>query len=97
MPVQKDAECYNMNHKNRGKCVIFNHENFDISFDKRDGTEKDAKRLEITFTRLGFDVTVNNDFTLEEIRKEIENREYLSYFVPVYGFYFLSQSHFSLI
>lgn len=77
MPVEKNAECYNMNHKNRGKCVIFNHEIFEITnFDKREGTAMDAKRLEKSFSRLGFEVKINNDFTFKDIMKEIKNCKY---------------------
>lgn len=71
MPVLKDAECYNMNHKNRGKCVIFNHEEFE-SFDKREGTAADASRLEKTFEKLGFDVDVHTDLTHVAIMNEID-------------------------
>ncbi|XP_067207237.1 caspase-1-like isoform X2 [Linepithema humile] len=74
MSVQEDADCYNMSHKNRGKCVIFNHEVFEITnFDNREGTAMDAKRLEKSFTRLGFEVKIHNDFTFNEIMNEIEN------------------------
>lgn len=74
MPVLKDAECYNMNHKNRGKCVIFNHEEFE-SFDKREGTAADASRLEKTFEKLGFDVDVHTDLTHVAIMNEIDKCE----------------------
>ncbi|KAH0945165.1 hypothetical protein HN011_004201 [Eciton burchellii] len=72
MPVLKDAECYNMNHKNRGKCVIFNHEEFETGFDKREGSTTDALRLEKSFGKLGFDVEVHNDFTHVEVMSEID-------------------------
>ncbi|KYM85092.1 Caspase-1 [Atta colombica] len=69
MPVEKDADCYNMNHKNRGKCIIFNHEDFSMSTQlKRVGTAKDAERLQKTFGNLGFDVELHNDFTFSEIQ-----------------------------
>ena len=29
MPVEREALRYNMSHKNRGHCVIFNHRHFD--------------------------------------------------------------------
>lgn len=70
--VSKDADCYNMNHKNRGICLIFNHEKFDLGYDKREGTSLDAKRLVVTFGNLGFDVEVYNDFTHNEIMDKIE-------------------------
>ncbi|KYQ52303.1 Caspase-1 [Trachymyrmex zeteki] len=69
MPVEKDAACYNMNHKNRGKCIIFNHEDFSISLlEKREGSAKDAARLQKTFGNLGFDVELHDDFTFSKIQ-----------------------------
>ncbi|KAK7072110.1 hypothetical protein SK128_019133, partial [Halocaridina rubra] len=29
MPVERDSSYYNMNHKYRGRCIIFNHRIFD--------------------------------------------------------------------
>jgi len=80
MPVLKDAECYNMNHKNRGKCVIFNHEEFETGFDKREGSTTDALRLEKSFGKLGFDVEVHNDFTHVEVMDEIDKCEQIILF-----------------
>jgi len=72
MSVAKDADCYNMNHENRGKCIIFNHENFDFnSFNQRVGSTLDVKRLEKSFGNLGFDVEVYDDFTHNEIISKI--------------------------
>lgn len=70
--VTKDADCYNMNHKNRGMCIIFNHEKFDLGYDEREGSSMDAKRLQATFRNLGFDVEVYNDFTHKEIMDKID-------------------------
>lgn len=72
MPVSKEAECYNMNHKNRGKCVIFNHEEFELDFDKRDGSTMDADRLSKSFGKLGFDVEVHLNFTHTEVIETID-------------------------
>jgi len=72
MSVAKDADCYNMNHEKRGKCIIFNHENFEWIFDKRVGSSLDARRLEKSFGNLGFDVEVYDDFTHNEIVSKIE-------------------------
>ncbi|XP_020278895.1 caspase-1-like [Pseudomyrmex gracilis] len=71
--VLKDADCYNMNHKNRGKCVIFNHEHFDMGFDKREGSSTDAVKLEKSFGKLGFEVLVHNDLNHMEVMTEIDN------------------------
>ncbi|XP_028044516.1 caspase-1 isoform X2 [Monomorium pharaonis] len=73
MPVPKNASCYNMNHKNRGNCIIFNHDKFNSGrFDSREGSTIDVKRLEITFGNLGFDVTVHDNLKYNEIMIEIE-------------------------
>ncbi|XP_018370955.1 PREDICTED: caspase-1-like [Trachymyrmex cornetzi] len=73
MPVEKDADCYNMNHNNRGKCIIFNHEDFSLSTQmKREGSAKDAERLQKTFGDLGFDVELHNDFKFSEIQKVLK-------------------------
>ena len=53
--IMIDAECYNMNHKNRGKCIIFNHEEFDVGVDKRQGSSIDALRLQKSSGKLNFD------------------------------------------
>ncbi|XP_011863010.1 PREDICTED: caspase-like [Vollenhovia emeryi] len=70
--VSKDADCYNMNHKNRGKCLIFNHERFNFS-SQRKGSLLDAKRLEVTFRNLGFDVEIYNDFTHSKVVDMIQD------------------------
>ncbi|XP_012538136.2 caspase-1 isoform X1 [Monomorium pharaonis] len=73
MPVSKDDSCYNMDHKNRGKCIIFNHDEFDYDqFERREGSTIDVKRLKITFGNLGFDVKVHNNLKYNEIMMEIE-------------------------
>ncbi|KAK2586714.1 hypothetical protein KPH14_011749 [Odynerus spinipes] len=71
MVISKDATRYNMNHKNRGKCVIFNHEKFDTDIDKREGTDVDAKRIHTVFSKLDFDVLRYDDLTYTEIRDTI--------------------------
>ncbi|KAL0114472.1 hypothetical protein PUN28_011617 [Cardiocondyla obscurior] len=61
-----------MDHQNRGKCIIFNHEKFDFGYDVREGSSLDASRLKTTFDNLGFDVELYNDFTHNEIMNKIE-------------------------
>lgn len=72
MPVLIDADRYNMDHKHRGKCIIFNHEEFDENVDKREGSTVDVKRLQESFGRLGFDIEVENDLSHAEIMDKIE-------------------------
>ncbi|XP_016839661.1 caspase-1-like isoform X4 [Nasonia vitripennis] len=62
MSAQKDADRYNMEHRNRGKCVIFNHETFDTGFETREGSSVDARRIEQTFQQLGFTVEICDDY-----------------------------------
>ncbi|XP_015589999.1 caspase-1 isoform X2 [Cephus cinctus] len=72
MPVMIDAECYNTNHKNRGKCLVFNHEMFDTGFEKREGSSVDAKRIQKTFTNLGFEVDVFDNYKHSEVIDRVE-------------------------
>ncbi|XP_066600902.1 caspase-1-like [Prorops nasuta] len=74
MPVCKDSEVYNMNHKYRGKCIVFNHENFDDHAPKREGTHKDAERIKETFQKLEFTVVVHDDLYLDDIRDKIKKQ-----------------------
>lgn len=67
VPVLKDANCYNMNHKYRGKCVVFNHEDFENDFEPRQGSTTDALRIERTFKTLGFTVDIYDNFYYSEV------------------------------
>ncbi|XP_060832415.1 caspase-1-like [Bombus pascuorum] len=71
-PVDKDAEVYPMNNRRRGKCVIFNNENF-IEMKKRDGTKNDQKAIEKTFTNLGFEVKSHLDLDYVGVMDEAAN------------------------
>ena len=80
---------YDMNHKKRGKALIFNHENFDESTGMsgnaltRAGTNIDASDLEKVLNTRGFDVTIHKDLPnsefithyLEKAAKEKSNEE----------------------
>ncbi|XP_051154831.1 caspase-1-like isoform X2 [Leptopilina boulardi] len=72
MSTTKDAHCYNMNHKYRGKCVIFNHDIFDTGFEKREGSTNDAKRIQKTFQNLGFIIELLDNLKHNEIIGKIE-------------------------
>ncbi|XP_036140796.1 caspase-1 isoform X3 [Monomorium pharaonis] len=73
MPISKDdARYYNMNHKNRGYCIIFNHNKFNGKSDSREGSTIDVNRLVKTFGNLDFDVKVYENFTCNEIMKVIK-------------------------
>lgn len=72
MSVNQFACEYNMKHKNRGLAIIFNHENFELSLDPRNGTDFDCDNLQQTLKRLSFDVAVYKDLRYIEIREKLE-------------------------
>lgn len=73
MPVDRNAPFYNMNHKNRGLAIIFNHEHFDIhSLKSRTGTNVDGDNLSKVLKGLGFRVAVLNNLTAEEVNSYIK-------------------------
>ena len=76
MPVSQDADRYNMDHLYRGKCVIFNQENFINGFSARLGTRGDATRIQNTFEKLGFSVEICYDYEFGNIQKKINERKY---------------------
>ncbi|XP_015781719.1 caspase-6 [Tetranychus urticae] len=59
-------EEYAMNHKSRGLCLIFNHEEFD-NCGRRSGTEQDAYCLKKSFEYLGFEVQRYDNLRCSEI------------------------------
>ncbi|EFA01345.2 Caspase-like Protein [Tribolium castaneum] len=73
MPAEKYATHYNMNHKNRGLALIFNHEVFDIhNLKPRTGTDQDRKNLEDVLRKLGFEVIVFQDLRYHDIERQIK-------------------------
>ncbi|XP_063602955.1 caspase-1-like [Penaeus indicus] len=70
--TDRDAACYNMSHKQRGHCVIFNHRHFDKQAE-RNGTDRDRDEAQTLFTNLGFQVTVHNDLTVEEVEEKLKD------------------------
>lgn len=77
-PTDKDAWYYNMNHKYRGKAVIFNHENFEVrDLKSRSGTGTDCYHLESALRNLGFEVTPYVDLTLNELDKKLDYCMYI--------------------
>lgn len=67
-------EFYNMNHKHRGKALIFSHEQFDqhLNVSPRPGTVKDCQVLEKCLKELSFSVEVFSDLTYDEIIAHIK-------------------------
>ena len=74
MPVERDAELYNMNHRRRGIAIIFNHKNFDqrLGLKTRNGTDADRDNLRITLRQMDFEVKVYNDASYKEIERVLE-------------------------
>ncbi|KYO40552.1 caspase-7 [Alligator mississippiensis] len=62
---------YNMDYKKVGKCIIINNKNFEdkTGMGTRNGTDKDAGELQKSFRNLGFDVSVYNDRTCDEMER----------------------------
>jgi caspase-like apoptosis-related cysteine protease len=76
MPVKKDAEEYNMNHKRRGKAVIFNHDAFKDQSLNRDGSAVDVNILRETYGALGFEVIVHMNLNTIDIQNAITERKF---------------------
>lgn len=70
---------YNMNHKNRGLALIFNHEKYDNNnMSSRDGTHVDCDRLRETLRSLDFDVRIYDDLKLNDILYNLEKGMYIT-------------------
>lgn len=65
---------YNMNHRSRGYCLIFDVEHFQPSrrLPKRSGTQVDATGLYNLFRSMSFEVIVFKDLTAKEIRYQLD-------------------------
>lgn len=72
---------YNMDHRNRGYCLIFDIEHFNPKrgLPKRSGTHIDATGLYNLFRSMSFDVTVFKDLTAKEIRYQLEHYSKLNH------------------
>ena len=68
-------QVYDMVNTKVGQFIIINNETF-VKKDKRKGSEHDVKKLEATFGEVfGFDVTVHEEKTAEEITDIIQTRK----------------------
>lgn len=74
MPVERDSEVYNMNHKKRGVAFIFNHMEFDdrLGLKPRNGTNADRDNLRTTLRGLDFEVRVYDDLTVKDVDRLLE-------------------------
>lgn len=70
-----NAHEYKMNHKNRGFCLILNHEQFHrrrnatANLAPREGSRTDATNCREVFTNLGFQVVEQRDLTVAGVRE----------------------------
>ena len=81
MSTHKDDEKYNMNHKRRGKAIIFNHMDFkpSLKLESRHGTNFDRDNLEVKLKDLGFKVVVYDDLpksAVESILKQTSKEDH---------------------
>ena len=78
--IRKEAREYDMNHRRRGRAVVFNQINFSSAcFSKRNGAETDGKNLTQTLSALGFTVKVHVDresSEIEAILKEVQEENH---------------------
>lgn len=71
LPQTKLHFMYDMDNKNRGIALVFNHEHF-YENARRLGTEKDRDRLKVSLERFGFEVRVFNDLTFDKMEEELD-------------------------
>ncbi len=78
MPVEKDSEVYNMNHRRRGVAYVFNHMHFDerLGLKQRNGTNADRDNLRLTLRSLDFEVRVYNDLVFKVGQRRPCNNPY---------------------
>ncbi|EAT33368.1 AAEL014348-PB [Aedes aegypti] len=73
--IERYSAYYPMNHKHRGKAIIFAHSVFavkNVNLPNRDGSDVDCEMLVESLKRLHFDVTLYKDYRLKDILLVIE-------------------------
>lgn len=70
VPTERHATYYNMNHKNRGFALIFNHEVFECN-ERRQGTLVDCESLVACLEKLGFIIRLFHDLDYADIQQKI--------------------------
>ncbi len=62
-----------MKHSTRGKCLVFNHHNFDTNTGctPRPGTDVDANAIVKCFFNLEFNIQLFNDASYKDIRDSL--------------------------
>lgn len=67
-----------MDYKYSGKAIIFKNEIFPLEKDlPKADIGLDCSKLEVSLKKLGFDVTIYADLTLEELFETVENCMYM--------------------
>lgn len=87
MPVDRDADEYNMYHSRRGRAIIINNDIFDNNLvSPRKGSHVDVENLTNEFTNLGFEVTVFSNMPYYQISEAINEGSilFLSFFSAIY-------------
>ncbi|XP_076313910.1 caspase-7-like [Tachypleus tridentatus] len=74
LAIPPDSEEYKMNHPERGKCLIFNINEFDSCTDLNDitWTNQDSDQLHYCFSKLGFEVIVYKNVSSKELLGHLE-------------------------
>lgn len=72
--ISTSSDCYNMNHKRRGKALIINEENFSRELrqqglSQRTGTKIDERKMRNRLEALGFQVESYTDFKVSQMKK----------------------------
>ena len=102
MITDRDATHYRMDHNNRGKALIFNHEHFRYGIPRqRHGTHADAVELEKQLKRIGFYVCLYKDSELHELKTIISQGTYVNYYlrfaVGIYLKMFYTKRHLNVL
>lgn len=72
MSTERNATHYNMNHKNRGLAILFNHEHFDVGgLSRRSGTNVDCEFLVKRLEKLGFEVRVFHNYEYSQMYDQV--------------------------
>ncbi|XP_076343603.1 caspase drICE-like isoform X2 [Tachypleus tridentatus] len=74
LSIHPDSEEYNMRHKTRGKCLIFNNKDFDphTRLNERRGTNQDGEQLYRCFRELDFEVVMHCNLPVKAMLNELE-------------------------
>lgn len=73
MPVDRNSPYYNMNHKDRGMAIIFNHEHFNVhNLKSLPGNRADSGKLVKVLKTLGFRVTLLSNLNALDVMKYIQ-------------------------